>query len=211
MIYQKIEGRWTKIESVSECVSTTEYAEIKNNRCVMYKNGRAIVSSQLSESRTMAEIERDEMVIPILEKIGLMNISAKTKDKLMLESSPRVGFFWIDTKAKKLYGVEELVKDAQVIGSGTEDRYVVHPSCHYETFPEIQRQNPKWKHKEYEDIPRGRVVLKTPKGGDPEYYVYMSPELNSPKFEELVKSYYGLPWFTIFDYSDEHYEIPSFS
>lgn len=211
MIYQKINGRWVKIKSLADCPSSSEYAKVdSNNRCVIYKHGKPMTSSYISESRVIAEIERDEMVLPILEKIGLINISAKIKDKFLMESSPRVGFFWIDVKAKKLYGVEELVKDAQIIGAGTKNRYVVHPSCHYNAFPEMQKQNPKWKCKEYEDIPRGRVILKTPQGGDPEYYVYMSPELNSPKFEELVKSYYGLPWFTIFDYTDEHYEIPSF-
>ena len=69
------------------------------------------------------------------------------------------------------------------------------------------RKYPEWWGKEYEDVPRGRVVLRV-KPSDNKFIVYMPRELR--RHEPRVLAMLRIPSaFAGFDYSDLHYKYSS--
>jgi hypothetical protein len=90
--------------------------------------------------------------------------------------------------------------------------FIVHPdSGHYEAWSKIIRKNPKWLHKHYEDIPRGRIVFYlSPNVKKCKFQVYMCPLLNLPVYEKLIIDKCFLPeTYYEFLYDDEHYQLYS--
>jgi len=134
------------------------------------------------------------------------DVNLKTIQKAI---SPKVGFFWIDTEEKTIYG-RSIDFDRGQLLSSEECKHMVHPDDgHYKAWKDITIQNPKWEGMEYEDIPRGRVVFfLSPSVKRCEFRIYMCPDLNEKHYERLVREEYNLPEnYHQFFYNDEHYYI----
>jgi len=114
-------------------------------------------------------------------------------------SSPEVGIFWIDSDGT-MFAESVSLDDAEVAGDFRD-----YGSSHYVMWDKAIRANPKWKGKEYEQIPRGRVVCRM----DPEkpvFTVFMAKRLC--KFKKKVIARFNLPAKGVrFDFSDEHYQM----
>jgi hypothetical protein len=77
---------------------------------------------------------------------------------------------------------------------------------HYDEWQRAIKVHPEWAGLEYEEVPRGRVVMRVAAPGAHEYIVYLPPALK--KFEKRIARAFNLPLgSTRYDYSDEHYAI----
>ncbi len=110
-----------------------------------------------------------------------------------------VGIFWIDDSGAMFADGVSLPKATDYGEFRTFDK------SHYESWDSVIHAKPKWKHLEYEEVPRGRVVYKRdPK--NPEFIVYMPRRIG--KFKNKVISRFKLPaGYVRVDFSDEHYQI----
>jgi hypothetical protein len=80
------------------------------------------------------------------------------------------------------------------------------PTSHYEYWDRVQAEIPELKIYEYEDIPRGRVVLKSENS---QYIVYSSKVLVKDKtFRNRIIKAFCLPMNHTTFVSDLHYENP---
>jgi hypothetical protein len=142
----------------------------------------------------------------LLEEISLLNRVAQfkdiNKDKMKRASVPEVGVFWVDVATGKVYADKSRLPDADDTGNAK-----IHTRGHYDVWRSVQVKNPKWKGKEYEDIPRGRVVyFKDP--NNPKFVVYTNEILGKPKFEKAIAAEFNLPYgYYEFDFSDDHYAL----
>ena len=76
---------------------------------------------------------------------------------------------------------------------------------HYDLWDKAVRANPKWQGKEYEEVPRGRVVYKKdPKKS--EFVIYLPKRIM--KYKNKVINKFNLPLNQVkVDTSDEHYRM----
>ena len=139
-------------------------------------------------------------------KAGLRRLSAKTavdarinEAKTKKVSLPEVGIFWIDDSGT-MFADSVSLPDAEDSGA-----FKDYGNSHYVMWAKAVRTNPKWSGKEYEQIPRGRVVYKKdPK--KPEFIVYMAKV--SAKFKNKVIRRFHLPvGYVRFDFTDIHYQM----
>jgi hypothetical protein len=112
---------------------------------------------------------------------------------------PELGIFWIDDSGT-MFSESISLRDAVDYGE-----FKIFDGSHFELWPNAVRANPKWRDREYEEIPRGRVVYKKdPK--KPEFIVYLPRKLG--KYKKKVIDRFNLPSRHVrFDMSDEHYRI----
>ncbi len=142
----------------------------------------------------------------LLEEISMLNRVEQFKDinlaRTKMASVPEVGVFWIDLETAKVYADKYRLPDADDVGTAKIGR-----RGHYDVWRSIQAQNPKWKGKEYEDIPRGRVVyFKDPK--NPKFVIYTNPIVGKPKYVKAIATEFNLPYgYYEFDVTDEHYAL----
>ena len=143
----------------------------------------------------------------MIEEVHLRNMIAKYRDinlaKRKVAAIPQVGIFWYDMATNKVYSAASTIRDAEGYGN-----ILIYDGTHYENWNWIRMQNPKWKKvRDYEDIPRGRVVYeKDPK--KPVFIVYAPRELNNSKAKRAIRSEFGLPSGHVkFDFTDEHYSL----
>ena len=115
---------------------------------------------------------------------------------------PDVGIFWLDLAARKVYAVKTTLPEADDLAG-----VKVNPTGHYENWSLVVRQNPKWTHCQYEDIPRGRVVYRnTPR--QPRFVVYANPAADTARLRAAIATKFNLPHdYYEFDFTDEHYQI----
>lgn len=111
-----------------------------------------------------------------------------------------IGIFWYHRGT--LISYSESASKIKIV-EGFADVCVSHLS-HWE---EVKRENPSLIPYEYEEIPRGRIVMKR-KG--PQFRVYVTPEMISDeKFKKKVLLRFKLPLaWTVF-VGDDHYDDPS--
>lgn len=165
--------------------------------------------SRKSPEEVCAMVDRhvsDRTLKEAVDFIGRVNLERRVMVESRLDESPEVGLFWVDVQDGRVYGDGKPIRDGMDFGDAWSG-YVIHPSSHYDLFGRIKAMNPRWRNvRDYEDIPRGRVIF-SKEPGNRHFIVYMSPCLNDEKYEGAVRSYFGLPSGTVFDYSDDHYVI----
>lgn len=155
-------------------------------------------------------MNRNEKIVLDLYKsiIVRSNIQSKRLDNRKLALSAEVGIFWID--GKEVYGVGDDLKNCDVQTMNVKGKPVEiysYGDDHYSVWKKVVRINKKWRGKEYEDVPRGRIAGLKDKNGL-KFIVYASPECK--KAEREILSYFGLTRSRVeFDYTDAHYQIPN--
>ena len=135
----------------------------------------------------------------MLEEIALRNAIAKFRAASKKAAIPELGIFWIDDSGT-MFAESISLRDAPDYGECK-----IFEGSHFELWSKAVRSNPKWSDKEYEEIPRGRVVYKkNPK--KPEFIVYLPKRLS--KYKNKVIDRFNLPSSHVrFDMSDEHYRM----
>ena len=141
----------------------------------------------------------------MLREIYLRNQIAKFKDLNLTEygvaAIPQVGIFWMSRDGKSFFKSSVSIRDAEDYGD-----FRIYGGSHYEEWSKAVRANPSWRGKEYEEIPRGRVVLCMVPGNS-RFVVYMPRRLE--RHEKEIARAFRLPsGHTQFDYSDQHYGLP---
>ena len=137
----------------------------------------------------------------------MLTLKEVTDRKFVAGVDPKVGIFWIDIKGRKL----ALIFSEQVrpIVLNPKEQFVPGAYSHYDAWEKLKRRNeipPEWKGKEYEYVPRGRVVYDTKRQM---LYAYASEKLVYKKWfrKEVILKFSLLPENTLF-LSDLHYEDP---
>ncbi len=130
----------------------------------------------------------------------LLHRAAPTpRPKKKQASSPEVGIFWIDDLGR-MFAASASLRKAEDYGE-----FKVFEKGHLELWDAAIRANPKWRHLEYEEVPRGRVVFRKNQE-KPEFIVYMPKRIG--KYRTKVIGRFNLPSGHIrFDFDDEHYQM----
>ncbi len=143
----------------------------------------------------------------VCEYVALRNFEARCQALLRVAgavvreaSVPEVGIFWMSLDGKHFHKKTVRIRDAESYG---EFRIMDYP--HYSEWSSAQRKVRAWKGREYDEVPRGRVVLRV-KPGDNRFVIFMPKELK--RFERKVLSEFRIPGsLADFDYSDIHYRM----
>jgi hypothetical protein len=127
--------------------------------------------------------------------------------KSLAGPDPKVGIFWIDIKGRKLALI--FSEPVRSIVSSPKEQFVSGDYSHYDTWEKLKRRNkmpPEWKGKEYEYVPRGRVVYDRKRR---KFYAYASGKLVQKQWfrKEVILNFSLVPENTEF-LSDLHYEEP---
>ena len=130
-----------------------------------------------------------------------------TDRKSVAGADPKVGIFWIDIKGRKLALI--FSEPVRSIVLNPKEQFVPGAYSHYDTWEKLKQRNeipPDWKGKEYEYVPRGRVVYDIERQ---KFYAYASEKLVYKKWfrEQVVLNFSLVPENTMF-LSDLHYEEP---
>lgn len=142
---------------------------------------------------------KDEQEKKLLDEVALRNAIAKFRAMSKRKAIPAVGIFWIDDSGT-MFAEGVSLNNAEDYGN-----FKIFGGNHYELWSKAVRANPKWHDREYEEVPRGRVVYKRDIK-KPEFIVYMPKRI--AKFKGKVIGRFNLPpRYVSFDTSDEHYEI----
>jgi len=144
---------------------------------------------------------RDTAEKRMLEEVALRNAIAmfRAASKSKKAAIPEVGIFWIDDSGK-MYAESISLRDAEDYGE-----FKIFEGSHFESWSKATRANPQWREKEYDEIPRGRVVFrKDPK--KPEFIVYLPKRI--VKYKSKVIGWFKLPSGHLrLNTSDEHYQM----
>lgn len=218
--YCKKDGVWEKFEDVH----LFKYADENNCSAIAVQNdkdyviyrkkdGKMVVSETGSSEMSMENIlkryedtNNNHLIAEALDRIFLKNTEKAFHESKKLTESAEVGLFWVDKLKNKVYGDGVPISQAEIFGRGTINQFAVHPSCHYDLWKEIKETNPRWKNREYEDLPRGRVVFKFEPNNN-HFITFSSPGIKGKKYEEKIKDFFGLPSDTQFRYDDDHYTV----
>jgi len=192
----------TKIAIINDTYTCNVYSRLKNKWTI--SRTMKVDNKDSNDFINNCELETTKPLKEYMESVHLKNL----EQTLLKESAPKVGLFWIDPEDKEIYSVDVKITDGEAFGAGTDNHYIVHPSSHYESWRKIDKPK-KLKSVQYEDVPRGRVILKrNPVAEKNMFYVYMSPVLDEEEYKNMVLDEFKLPLSrTIFDFSDEHYFI----
>jgi len=140
----------------------------------------------------------------MLEEVALRNAVAMFRRKNAASkgkkaSIPDVGIFWIDNSGA-MFAESVSLRDAEDYGE-----FKIFEGSHFDLWDKAVRTNPRWKHLEYDEVPRGRVTYrKDPK--KPEFVVYMPKQIG--KYKGKVLARFNLPTgYVRFDFKDEHYQM----
>ncbi|MDP4642849.1 MAG: hypothetical protein NWS71_00225 [Opitutales bacterium] len=116
-----------------------------------------------------------------------------------MNSEAHIGIFWYH-EGHLLFHAEPALKAPSTEGFADVD------ISHYEYWEVLQSKNPKLKVYEYEDIPRGRVVMQS-KGA--EFIAYSSEALiQNESFRDTLIEQFKLPQKNVRFIQDSHYEDP---
>lgn len=123
-------------------------------------------------------------------------------DKLKSESG-LTAIFWLDLETCKVYAVKSNLSQSEKYGD-----FLVHKSCHFDSWATIQKRNPKWKNFQYEDYCRGRCVFNLQ---IEKFIVYVCPLVKGNRIiQQAIVREFCLPKGYKFDFTDEHYILQSF-
>lgn len=142
---------------------------------------------------------KDKQEVKMLEEVALRNAIAMFRAASKKKASiPELGIFWIDDSGT-MYAESVSLKDAEDYGD-----FKIFGGNHFELWEKAVRANPKWDGKEYEEIPRGRVVYR--KGKKPEFIIYLPKKI--VKYKGKIIGRFNLPSaYVRLDTSDEHYQM----
>jgi hypothetical protein len=142
-------------------------------------------------------MDKDEK--KLIEEHALRNAIASFRAKSKTAAIPHVGIFWIDLKGA-IHVETVSLRDAEDY-----DGFKTFTGSHYDLWDKAIKANPQWQGKEYEEVPRGRVVYrKDPK--KPEFIIYMPKQI--VKFKGKVIGKFDLPAGAVrIDTTDEHYRM----
>ena len=126
-------------------------------------------------------------------------------DKLKSESG-QTAIFWLDLETCKVYAVKSPLLQSEKYGD-----FLVHKSCHFDSWSAIKALNPKWQGKGlmYEDFPRGRCVFHIKRKC---FFIYVCPMVkgNSKAQANIVSQFKLSNCKHRFLYDDNHYILPTF-
>ena len=136
----------------------------------------------------------------MLEEVALRNAISKFRATSKKKAAiPELGIFWIDDSGT-MFSESISLRDAPDYGECK-----IFEGSHFELWSKAVRSNPKWRDKEYEEIPRGRVVYRKDPH-KPEFIVYLPKRIS--KYKNKVIDRFNLPSGHVrFDMSDEHYRM----
>ena len=142
---------------------------------------------------------KDRQEIKMLEEVALRNAIAMFRAASKKDAIPELGIFWIDDSGT-MFAESVSLRDAEDYGE-----FRIFEGSHVDSWDKAVRANPKWRGKEYEEVPRGRVVYRRdPK--KPEFIVYLPKRIG--KYKNKVVARFNLPSGHVrFDTSDEHYRM----
>ena len=140
----------------------------------------------------------------MLAEVHLRNLIAKFADmnerEVKVSAIPEVGIFWMSRDGKKFFKSSVSIRDAEDYGD-----FKIYDRPHYLEWGKAVRENPSWRGKEYEEIPRGRVVLSVSPGKN-RFVIFLPKELK--RYERKISAAFRIPSAVVdFDYSDLHYRM----
>jgi len=113
---------------------------------------------------------------------------------------PEVGLFWMSRDGKLFHKCSVGLREAHDYGA-----VKMFDVSHHEVWGDAVREHPAWRGKEYDEVPRGRVVLPVEVGRN-RFVVMLPKELR--RFADRIASAFKLPSTAVdFDYSDIHYRM----
>ncbi len=127
----------------------------------------------------------------------MKNQEHESADSHLAAKVPEVGIFW-------LYQ-QKLLKSAVPLADGMEyGEFINGPTGHYEYWGKASNRIPEVRDREYDQVPRGRVVYSMK---EKTFYVYASKKtIGSSALKDRIASAFRLADETIAFRSDEHYE-----
>jgi hypothetical protein len=140
----------------------------------------------------------------MLAEVYLRNLIAKYRD--LNESdcgeavTPEVGIFWMSGDGEIFFKQAISIRDAV-----SYDQFRTFEGSHYEEWDAAVRATPQWAGMEYEEVPRGRVVLCIVPGRS-RFIVYLPKQLRGHE-AIIARTFLLPPGHTDFDYTDEHYRL----
>lgn len=163
---------------------------------------------------TMSDIAKDgvKALRELSERVHIWNLSTWVADLYLTEAGispevgraaamPAVGLFWLDSNGK-VFGFRAPTRDADTYGD-----FVIYSRSHYEDWGRIQGESVDFRGKQYEDVPRGRVVFNIKKRT---FTVFLPCEYRKTEYAEArlnINSFFRLPPSLVrYDYNDEHYQ-----
>ena len=113
--------------------------------------------------------------------------------------SPHVGIFWFYRGRLVALGA---ALNKVISQGGVQDV----DAGHDKLWPQVQRRHPAFRHKEYYEVPRGRVLYNVSRG---EFWLFAPQSLQHrrPIIDRIIRRF-GLPPERIILKSDRHYEPP---
>ena len=126
----------------------------------------------------------------------------KQKDtEILKEAEPSVGIFWIHDGRllpPSAAGTSELARTCEDVQGFRDSRY-----AHVTAWPEVRKHDPGLLHVEYEQVPRGRVIMSSRT-----FRVFLPPKMvNNQTVRRLIMRAFNLPDGAEF-IGDEHYQDP---
>ncbi len=129
-------------------------------------------------------------------------VSKQKDDEVLKEAEPSVGIFWMhDGKLLPpgASGTSEPARTCEEVQGFRDSRY-----AHVTAWPEVRKHDPGLLHVEYEQVPRGRVLMS---GGA--FRVFLPPQMvNDQTVRRLIMRAFNLPDGAEF-IGDEHYQDPA--
>ena len=117
-----------------------------------------------------------------------------------------VAIFWVDLESNKIFSVKSPLNQGERYGE-----FIVHKSCHYDSWSAIQKRNIKWQGKGlmYEDFSRGRAIYHIRRKC---FYIYVCPLVrgNRKAQNNIIQDLHLSESKALFLYDDEHYILPTF-
>lgn len=124
--------------------------------------------------------------------------------QFLIEQNGNVGIFWINSK-DEIFADGLTLKDAEPYGNK-----MTYPESHYNIWRrKMRHQHPEFKYKEYEEVPRGRIVYSIP---NKQYIVYLpTAYLQNKRVHQKVIQQFNLSGEKIRIAADSHYDPPQIS
>jgi hypothetical protein len=140
----------------------------------------------------------------MLASVYLRNVIAKcvalNKKFYRVAAMPEVGIFWMSSDGRSFFKKSVSIRDAEDYGE-----FKIFDNPHFIEWDEAIRDNPQWSGMEYDEVPRGRVVLHVVPG-DNRFIIYLPKQLR--RFARKIARAFNIPSSMVdFDYDDIHYKM----
>ena len=157
--------------------------------------------------RLAAAIQLAVLQLGILQNPGTDALIAETTARNRRAKSekeagiPQVGIYWFD-RGELLFHLTESWRDTPSHGGFRNT-----DQDHYRVWEQLSKHSPEHRDKEYDEVPRGRVIYRE---ADQTFMVYGPRKLvRDRKFRRAVQGEFYLPAAKTKFYADPHYEDPA--